>query len=94
MLASRKTMNESCKLRDEIKLLIKTFGGMNKLEELLQAASTKQATVQNIFYIFSTGFYFIVVNSYPGINVVHARLQFFIYSHFLLLLEIAIRILK
>ena len=51
-LANRKTMNESCKLRDEIKLLIKTFGGMDKLEELLQAASTKQAIVQHLLYFF------------------------------------------
>ena len=51
-LASRKTINESYKLRDEIKLLIKTFGGMDKLEEFLQAASTKQAMVQHLFYFF------------------------------------------
>ena len=49
-LASRKTMNEPCKLRDEIKLSIKTFGGMDKLEELLQAESTKQAMLQHLFY--------------------------------------------
>ena len=51
-LASRDTMNESCKLRDEIKLLIKIFGGMDRLEELLQAASTKQAMVQHLFCFF------------------------------------------
>ena len=51
-LASRKTMNESFKLLDEIKLPIKTFAGMDKLEELLQAASTKQAMVQPFFYFF------------------------------------------
>ena len=55
-LASRKTMNESCKLRDEIKLLIKTFGGMDKLEELLQAASTKQTNKQALTLFFLLGF--------------------------------------
>ena len=51
-LTNQKTINESCKLRDEIKLPIKTFAGMEKLEELLQAASTKQAMVQPLFYFF------------------------------------------
>ena len=58
-LASQKTTNESCKLRDEIKLLIKTFGGMDKLEELLQAASTKQVMVQHfiLFFLLCKQFY-------------------------------------
>ena len=72
--ANRKTMNKFFKLHDEIKLPIKTFAGMDKLEELLQAASTKQAVVQHLFYFFY--WVFIVVNSYPGIKVMHTRLQF------------------
>ena len=49
-LANQEMMNVSCKLPDEIKLLIKTFTGVDKLEELLRAASTKQAIVQHLFY--------------------------------------------
>ena len=50
-LANRETINESCKLRDEIKLLIKTFGGMDKLEELLQVASTSNCTTLILFFL-------------------------------------------
>ena len=72
-LANQKTMNESCKLPDEIKLPIKTFAGMDRLEELLQAASTKQAMVLLLFYFI----YWVLLHCCKFLSwykVIHARL--------------------